>query len=93
MTRATKEDVIAGAGYATERVMSSMPGPSLAFFFDCAARKMVLGRRYKQELSSPIEQIGERVPKIGFYTYGELSPVQGVTMHHEVTFTIALLRA
>ena len=38
-----------------------MPAPSLAFFFDCAARKMVLGRRYKEELLGAIARLGEGV--------------------------------
>lgn len=92
MTSATKEDVMKGADEATERACAAMPEPSLALIFNCMARKVVLGPRYKQELSAPLRRLGERVPAIGFYTYGELSPVQGVTMHHDETFTIALLK-
>lgn len=93
MTRATKDDVIRGATEAGHMVMENMKTPKLAFIFDCMARKVVLGARYKDELKDVFAKLGTELPKIGFYTYGELSPVQGVTMHHDETFTIALVRA
>lgn len=90
MTTATKGDVIAGADDAAARVLEAMPNASIALVFDCMARKVVLGPRYRDELKKTFERLGN-IPRIGFYTYGELSPVQGVTMHHDETFTIALL--
>jgi hypothetical protein len=92
MTRATKEDVIRGADEAGVKICEAMAEPSFALFFDCIARKLVLGPRYKQELKTSFDRIGAHVPKIGFYTFGELSPVQGVTMHHDETFTMALIK-
>lgn len=91
MTRATTEDVIAGADAAGAQVLAALPRPTLALVFDCMARKVVLGPRYKSELRATFARLGPNVPKIGFYTFGELSPVQGTTMHHDETFTIALL--
>lgn len=92
MTTATKTDVIAGADEAGTRVANQLPQASIALVFDCMARKVVLGPRYREELTRTFEKLGD-IPRIGFYTYGELSPVQGVTMHHDETFTIALLKA
>jgi hypothetical protein len=91
MTRATKDDVIAGADAAGAQVHAAVPRPALAFVFDCMARKVLLGPRYKDELRATFARLGPAVPKVGFYTYGELSPVQGATMHHDETFTIALI--
>jgi hypothetical protein len=54
-------------------------------------RKLVLGSRYKEEIRRAFARIGGAVPKVGFYTYGEISPVGGVTMFHDQTFTVALL--
>lgn len=90
MTTAAKTDVIAGADDAGARVLAAMPKASIALVFDCMARKVVLGPKYRDELKSTFAKLGD-IPRIGFYTYGELSPVQGVTMHHDETFTIALL--
>ncbi|NUQ72339.1 MAG: FIST C-terminal domain-containing protein [Polyangiaceae bacterium] len=93
MTRATKEDILQGAVSAVDEAKKIVPEPSAAFIFDCAGRKLVLGPRYKDEIQAVVSRLGPDVPAIGFYTYGELSPVQGVTMHHDETFTIALIQA
>jgi hypothetical protein len=90
MTTATKADVIEGADEAGTRVTATMPKATIALIFDCMARKVVLGPRYRDELKNTFAKLGD-IPRIGFYTYGELSPVQGVTMHHDETFTIALI--
>lgn len=92
MTTATKTDVISGADDASARALTNLPRASIALVFDCMARKVLLGPRYREELNRTFEQLGD-IPRIGFYTYGELSPVQGVTMHHDETFTIALIGA
>lgn len=93
MTRASKDDVIAGANTAGDDVIANMSAPDLALVFDCMARKIALGPRYKDELRHTFARLGSDVAKVGFHTFGELSPVGGVTMHHDETFTIALIRA
>lgn len=93
MTRATKDDLLGAAESATTEVTNALPGASVALFFDCMGRKLVLGARYKEEIERAMSALGDDVAKIGFYTYGELSPVQGKTLHHDETFTIALLKA
>lgn len=91
MTRATKDDLIEAAVGASREVMDAMPEGRVALLFDCAGRKLVLGARFKDEAAKALEVFG-KIPKIGFYTYGELSPVQGKTIHHDETFTVALLQ-
>lgn len=91
MTRAGKEDLIEAADAAVGVARAAMPAPQVAFIFDCMGRKLVLGARYKDELRRSFELLGG-TPTIGFYTYGELSPVQGVTMYHDETFTLALVK-
>lgn len=90
--RATKEDVVRGAEKATTTALEAMPAPEIALIFSCMSRKSVLGPRFKDECRASFVQLPEGLPKIGFYTFGELSPVQGITMHHESTYTIVLLR-
>jgi hypothetical protein len=92
VTRTTRADVIRGAEEATVRALAAMPDPDLALLFNCTARKQCLGPLYKEECAAAFKHLGLSVPKIGFYACGELSPVDGVTMHHESTFTTALLK-
>jgi hypothetical protein len=93
VTRATKQDIVRGAEEATGRALEAMPSPDLALIFSCMSRKSVLGPRFKDECRASFARLPEGLPKAGFYTFGELSPVQGVTMHHESTYTIVLLKA
>ena len=92
MTRGNKEDLIAAAKQAIEQGIAAMPDAQLAFLFNCAGRKLVLGARYRDEIAAAFESLGE-VPRIGFYTYGELAPVDGTNMYHDETFTLALVRS
>jgi hypothetical protein len=75
-TLATPEDVIAAAEAVTAQALGRMPEPSLALFFNCMARKLVLGARYRDELRQPLRRL-RAVPRAGLYTYGELVPVRG----------------
>lgn len=93
VTRATKNDVVKGAEEATNRALEAMPEPDLALIFSCMSRKTVLGPRFKDECRASFARLPAGLPKAGFYTFGELSPVQGVTMHHESTYTIVLVKA
>jgi hypothetical protein len=93
VTRATKQDVIRGAEEATVLALDSMPDPEVALVFSCMSRKNVLGPRFPEECRASFARLPAGLPKCGFYTFGELSPVQGVTMHHESTYTIVLLKA
>ena len=61
-------------------------------FFSCFSRKQVLGPRYKEECAAAFARLPPGLPKLGFYTFGELSPYDGATTHHESTFTVALAK-
>ncbi len=88
MTATTKEDVLASATEATTAALAQLPQPTLALFFTCMARKIVLGPRYKDELTASMQLLGD-VPSFGFYTYGEIAPVEGhSTVHSQVCVTL-----
>lgn len=91
MTRGTRDNLLAAAGVACREVAGALPRPSVALVFDCISRKVVLGARYKEEIRAAYAAIPEGVPRIGFYTFGEVCPVDGVARHHESTFTLAFL--
>ena len=91
MTRGSRDGLLAAAANACSQVASRAPRPSAAFLFDCISRKVVLGTRYKEEIRAAYASIPADTPKIGFYTFGEVCPVDGVARHHESTFTLAFL--
>ena len=90
---ATRADVLNGARAATEQALQAMPQPDLALIFSCISRKVVLGGHYRDEATAALQRLPAQLPIAGFYTFGELSPVERKTEHHESTFTLALLKA
>jgi hypothetical protein len=72
--------------------MGSVP-PAMIFFYSCMARKIVLGQRTQEELDRVRNVLGNEVPILGFYTYGEYSRIscnQRSLLHNE-TATISVI--
>lgn len=93
LTCSTSDDLLRAAAHATEEACRKMPSPDVAFLFGCAGRKLIFGSRYQEEILRAFAVIDASVPKVGFYTYGELSPVRDVTICHDETFTVVLLKS
>ena len=77
LTTATRGDIINGAKLAAEQAKESLQGaePQAILMFSCVGRKLVLGRRTQEEVAAVKEVLGAEVPLIGFYTYGEIGPI------------------
>jgi hypothetical protein len=77
LTTASRGDIINGATLAANQAKDSLRGakPAAIFMFSCVGRKLVLGRRTQEEVLAVKEILGEDVPLIGFYTYGEIGPI------------------
>jgi hypothetical protein len=77
LTTASRGDIINGAKEAAEQAKMSLGGatPQAIIMFSCVGRKLVLGRRIQEEVDAVRECIGKDVPLIGFYTYGEIGPI------------------
>lgn len=93
LTCSTREDLLAAAAQAAEEACRKVPSPDLALVFGCAGRKLILGSRYQEEIRRAFSALPAGVPKVGFYTYGELCPVRDVTLCHDETFTMVLMKA
>lgn len=89
---AARSDVLSGTRAATEALVARSPSPDLVFMFNCMSRKVILGPRYKEEIAVAESILPASIPRFGFYTFGELSPVDDVTEHHESTFTLGAIR-
>ena len=65
--------------------------------FSCVGRKLVLGRRVQEEVDAVKKILGEDVPLIGFYTYGEIGPIDkmkrelSITKFHNETVVLWVL--
>lgn len=66
----------------------------IVFVFDSVSRYTLLKRSAIQELKIIEETLGEDVPIVGFYTYGEQAPLKAIAYHGQAHFhnqTIAIL--
>jgi hypothetical protein len=81
LTSGSRGDLINGARMAAERAKDCLKGykPELIVVFSCVGRKIVLGRRVEEEVDAVKDVLGADVPTIGFYTYGEIGPVDKLT--------------
>jgi len=92
LMRANFDRLIDGAEDAAEKVVSILTNkkPDLALLISCVGRKLVLGQRIEEEVDGVKEIFGEDVNYVGFYSYGEISPLnQNATCElHNQTMTI-----
>lgn len=67
--------------------------PAMAFFYSCMARKIVLGRRTREEIDRVRSTIGLDLPIVGFYSYGEYCRVKckGPSLLHNETATVSVI--
>jgi len=67
--------------------------PELAILISCVGRKMILKQRTEEEIEGVRDILGEKTVMTGFYSYGELSPVNqgGICALHNQTMTITVL--
>ena len=84
------QSVLGATDAACAEALAALDGrPALGVLaFDCIARRGVLG---DEGIAQEIERIGEQVngaPIAGFYTYGEIARVRGVSGFHNQTLVV-----
>jgi hypothetical protein len=72
---------------------SSHHQAALALAISCVGRRVYLGQRVEDELDAVAEGLGPDYALVGFYSYGELSPLTlgGCDLHNQ-TMTVTVLR-
>ena len=90
----TRDQILAAAKTALQRAIDGFRGkkPELVLCFSCAGRKQVLGSRTVEE-GQIIRDLLGNVPAVGFYSYGEMAPLDknSVTQFHNETFVALIL--
>ena len=94
LMRATHDMLIDGAMSAAQACAVSAAdrasGHGMAVAVSCVGRRLVLGERAEEELEAVRGVLG-RMPLVGFYSNGELSPGEGYAELHNQTMTLAVL--
>ena len=93
LMRANLENLIEGASEAAESIAKNPFGDRqvLVVAISCVGRKLVLGQRTEDEIESILEILDGNMRQIGFYSYGEISPLSsGKCDLHNQTMTLTL---
>jgi hypothetical protein len=82
------DKLIAGAGDAARK--AALPDAKLAILVSCIGRKLLLGQRIADEVEAVAEVLGRGCRTTGFYSYGEIAPMEAsaVSDLHNQTMTI-----
>ena len=94
LMRANYDRLIDGAGVAAESLDLSKchEGPALCIAISCVGRRLVLGPRAEEELEAVKDVISDQSTIIGYYSYGEISPLaSGRCDLHNQTMTLTLI--
>lgn len=94
LMRANFDRLIDGAADAADDINLEgyNSGPLLAISISCVGRRLVLGPRTEEEIDAALSGMPEGTEQIGFYSYGEISPLaNGRCDLHNQTMTITAL--
>lgn len=94
LMRANFDRLVDGAATAAETVdLNHFPGgPALCIAISCVGRRLVLGPRVEEELEAVTESLPAEVQQIGYYSYGEISPLaSGRCDLHNQTMTLTVI--
>jgi hypothetical protein len=85
------DSLIDAAGKAAKYAQTALAKPvDFALLISCVGRRIVLEKRIEEEIEVVSSVFKNEVPMSGFYSYGELSPLQGESecRLHNQTMTI-----
>lgn len=95
IAQASRDEILGAAKTSITNALKNYPGtkPDAALFFSCAARRQLLGTRTIEEYQLAQEFLSTDIPGCGFYTHGEISPLNsgGETRLHHETFVTLLI--
>ncbi len=93
LMRANFDRLIDGASEASSMSFpESIDGDVLSIAISCVGRRMILGGRAEEELEAALEALPRQALQVGFYSYGELSPLaSGECALHNQTMTLTTL--
>lgn len=89
------EGILDSSQTSISNALKNYPGtePAAAIFFSCITRSSILGTKAPAEYQAISSHLNSTLPSIGFYTYGEIAPLQkdGATfLHHETAISLIL---
>jgi hypothetical protein len=97
LMRGNFDRLAAGAARAARRAATSTPanrnGDEVAVLVSCIGRRLLMGQHTIDEVEAAGAELGSGVSRLGFYSYGEISPhnASGVCELHNQTMTVTTI--
>jgi hypothetical protein len=96
LMHASADALIDGAETAARTSIAGLApgsGPGVALLVSCVGRKLVMGDQVDEEIAAVVEQLGADFTLTGFYSYGEICPLEGfqACKLHNQTMTVTLI--
>jgi hypothetical protein len=95
LMRGNSERLVSGASTAASRarLVEPIAGAALAILVSCIGRRLLMGQSVVGEVEAASEALGAGYRKLGFYSYGEISPhsVTRRSILHNQTMTVMTL--
>jgi hypothetical protein len=94
LMRGNFDRLAAGAAVAARQARSGLGSDrdqnGLAVLVSCIGRRLLMGQRIVDEVEAAGAELGAKSPRLGFYSYGEISPhgAAGVCQLHNQTMTV-----
>lgn len=89
LMRANLDRLVSAAGNAAQHAVGAQHS-QFAILISCIGRKLVMGQRAVEEVEAVVEALGHNCAIMGFYSYGEICPLNGGGMAelHNQTMTV-----
>lgn len=93
LMKANFDKLIDASSLAAKFALSNCYNPQFALLISCVGRKLVLQERTEEEIEAAKEILGNDCSTIGFYSYGEISPLENTIKCelHNQTMTVTTL--
>ena len=97
LMRGNLERLAAGSADAARQAheaMGAVDGDGIAVLVSCIGRRLLMGQRIIDEVEAAGAELGRGLSRLGFYSYGEISPhaVSGFCELHNQTMTVTTIR-
>lgn len=97
VAQANRQEILNATQTSIQKAIDSYPAekPAIALLFTCCCRQQILGTYTEKEFFFGQHALGDDIPIVGFYTYGEIAPLvrDGESRLHQMTFVTVLIGA
>jgi hypothetical protein len=95
--RGNFDHLAAGAAEAARQAQAGLNGSAggdgIAVLVSCIGRRLLMGQQTTDEVEAAAAELGSQMSRIGFYSYGEISPhaASGICELHNQTMTVTTI--